>query len=145
MIEYSVLCQAIDEWKAGQRPSSGPHAAASASGESYEVVEEMNSGIVMLDDPVETVEGPPPEHGDAETVEGDGQVEGEHGYQGETAYAAAGDPVYSGDTDHAHESDPPEGDEAAEEQDQPDAPENDELDDEEIPIDTTPETKPSGE
>lgn len=139
MIEYSVLCQAIDEWKRGQRPSSGPHAAA--SGESFEVVEEMNSGIVMLEDSDgsqgEYAQAP----GDAEAVAGDGQVEGEHGYQGETEYAATGDQSYSGDTDHSYEADPETG-EVAEQPEASETPEGGDSEDE-IPIDTTDETKPT--
>jgi hypothetical protein len=139
MIEYSVLCQAIEEWKAGQRPASGPHAAA--SGDSYEVVEEMDSGIVMLDESDESEDEYAQQQ--AEAVEGDGQIEGDQAYQGESEYAATGDQAYSAETDYAQESDPETG-EVAEEHEVPAETEGEEAEDE-IPIDTTPETKPSGD
>lgn len=46
MIDYQVLCHTIAEWKAGQRPASGPHEQAA----SPEEVEEVASGLVVMDD-----------------------------------------------------------------------------------------------
>ena len=48
MIDYQVLCQTIADWRGGQRPASGPHDQAQAA--SPEEVEEVASGLVVMDD-----------------------------------------------------------------------------------------------
>ena len=46
MIDYEYLCQAIDDWKAGRRPTAPPPPARVSA----EPVEEMDSGVVMVED-----------------------------------------------------------------------------------------------
>jgi hypothetical protein len=46
MIDYEVLCQAINDWRTQQRPPSGPHDQGAAP----EAVEEIGSGLVVMDD-----------------------------------------------------------------------------------------------
>lgn len=81
MIDYQVLCQTIAEWKAGQRPASGPHDQAAANPEE---VEEMASGLVVMDDEAEMTyeEMPAQEVGyeqEGEVTYGDEQAAAEYG------------------------------------------------------------------
>jgi hypothetical protein len=55
MIDYQTLCQAIADWKSGQRSSSGPHPHAHGP----DTVEELGSGMVMMDDAEMTYEEAP--------------------------------------------------------------------------------------
>lgn len=57
MIDYEYLCQAIEDWKAGRRPSAPPppqDAVQANAGEDVEdmdveAVDEVDSGLVMVD------------------------------------------------------------------------------------------------
>ncbi len=62
MIDYAVLVQAIDDWRAGQRPESGGYPVAEPSAEPFETVEAMDSGMVVLDNESGTADA-----GDEET------------------------------------------------------------------------------
>lgn len=63
MIDYQTLCQAVEHWKQGGTPNAGV---------AQEVVEEVDSGLVQMDDIAEASEGDAQDEDDAQD-EGDDQ------------------------------------------------------------------------
>ncbi len=85
MIDYAVLCTAIENWKAGQKPSSAPPPARRPAPQPVEVVQEeeaveysavYDAGELAEARPEEPVESTviyqlPDEYGEGEVVEED--------------------------------------------------------------------------
>jgi len=69
MIDYQTLCQAVEHWKQGGTPNAGV---------AQEVVEEVDSGLVQMDDIAEASEDDAQDEGDdqdAESDEAHGEIE----------------------------------------------------------------------
>ena len=52
MLDYAIVCDALTAWRAGTRPASGSHAAASRPAprpDPVELVEESDSEAVEID------------------------------------------------------------------------------------------------
>ena len=62
MIDYQTLCQAVEHWKQGGTPNAGV---------AQEVVEEVDSGLVQMDDIAEASEDDAQDEGDDQDAESD--------------------------------------------------------------------------
>ena len=108
MIDYAILCRAIDDWKAGRQPSAvtpaAPQRIATRPAEDEEAVVEYSA---MYDTSVAAPEGEAPDSTVLYAMPEDGEVEADADVESDTdAYADAeaevdvDDPDADPDADH---------------------------------------------